>query len=361
MELQAAIKKDPGLKLLSRSKLYATLKDQGVTKKQVDEYLNPRELTQIYAKPQRTADFIITSPPRSFQIDIALMPRHKRANDGIERFFIAIDILSRKAFTYPLQSGSMADVLVVYKEFLKDVGGKVHKVEGDAFFNSKPFLDLNREHDIFVSTHVAKDDHVTPVGNRLGIIDRFTRTIKNWLYKAMLEHNWDRWTDELKPLTRLYNNTPHSGINDSTPNEVFDDEDFSQKLHEGQVKKNQKLDAEVDIPIGETVRLMEGKKQFQKEKAAWTTTLHTVEDKIGYSYKVSGVKRLYRPGELLIVKDGTVTDRISSDRRDTTSHSHALRLARSKLMSRAEAAETVAQPVAAKGKRVVKRPARFTD
>ena len=358
MELQAALKKDPGLKLLSKSKLYATLKHQGVTKKQVDEYLNPRELTQIYAKPQRTADFIITSPPRSFQIDIALMPKYKRANGGVDRFLIAIDILSRKAFTYPLQSGSMADVLVTYKQFLKDVGGKVRKVEGDAFFNTNPFLDLNREHDINVSTHVAKDDHVTPVGNRLGIIDRFTRTIKNMLYKSMLEYNTDKWSNELLPLTRLYNNTPHSGINDSTPNEVFDDEDFSQKLFEGQVKKNQKLDAEVDIPIGETVRLMEGKMQFQKEKAAWTTSLHTIEDKVGYSYKVSGVKRLYRPGELLVVKD-KVTDRISSDRRDTTSHAHALRLARSKLMSRAEAAETVAKPAAAKGKRVVKRPTRY--
>ena len=34
--LKAALKKDPSLKLLSKTKLYATLKDQGVTKKEID-------------------------------------------------------------------------------------------------------------------------------------------------------------------------------------------------------------------------------------------------------------------------------------------------------------------------------------
>ena len=247
MELQAALKKDPGLKLLSKTKVYATLKDKGVTRKQIEDYFNPRELTQVYAKPQRTAAFVITSPPRSFQIDIALMPKYKRANKGVERFFIAVDIISRKAFAYPLSSGSMVDVLAVYKVFVKDVGDKIHKVEGDAFFDNKQFREVNKEHGIIVSTHVAKDDHTTPVGNRLGIVDRCIRTIKNMLYKSMLEYNTDKWVDELRPLVRLYNNTPHSGIDDNTPNEVYDDVDFSQKLYEGQLKRNQRIDSEVDI------------------------------------------------------------------------------------------------------------------
>ena len=120
-KLEAALKQKPDLKLLSKAKLFTLLKDQGVTKKEIADYFNPKELTQIYAKPQRTVEFKITSPPRSFQIDIGLLPKYKKANKGYDKFLIAVDIISRMAFAYPLANGTMPEVMMKYRSFIEHV------------------------------------------------------------------------------------------------------------------------------------------------------------------------------------------------------------------------------------------------
>lgn len=354
--LEDILNKRPDLKLLSNSKLLSVLKDKGITKKQIDDHFNPKELTQIYAKPQRSIDFKITSPPRSFQIDIGLLPKYKKQNSGIDKFLIAVDITSRKAFAYPISNGTMNEVIEKYKKFIKHVSEPIHKVEGDDFFNNKDFKKINQQNNIIVSTHEAKSDHITPVGNRLGIVDRCIRTIKGLISKHMLSNDTARWTDKIHDIIMLYNDTPHSSLNNETPNDVFDDIDFCQKMYEGQKKRNESLNRAVKILIGDNARVMEEKKVFDKEKAPWSRQIYKVVDKIGYAYQLedeSGrvVKRLYRPGELFVIKGDVVTDRISDGARTKAEkhHKHEKRLMRSNL-----------SPLDEKiSKRVIKPPARY--
>jgi hypothetical protein len=47
MELLKCLKKRPQLQLLSKSKLYQILKDEGVIKKDIDDYFNQKEITHI--------------------------------------------------------------------------------------------------------------------------------------------------------------------------------------------------------------------------------------------------------------------------------------------------------------------------
>ena len=95
----------------------------------------------------------------------------------------------------------MEDVLDVYEQFIKDVGEPVKSVAGDDFFNNKVVQTFNDELDIQVVTGVAKDDHLTPQGNKLGIIDRLTRTLKNYINKYMLENGTTKWTKFLPKIT----------------------------------------------------------------------------------------------------------------------------------------------------------------
>jgi hypothetical protein len=365
--LETILAKRPELKLLSKAKLFATLKDQGITKKQIDDHLNPKELTQIYAKPQRTVEFKITSPPRSFQLDIALLPKYKKANKGVAQFLIAVDILSRKAFAYPLANGTMPEVITKFKAFMRDVGGHINKVEGDDFFNNSAFRKLSEEHGIAVVTHVAKSDHITPVGNRLGIVDRCIRTIKGLLTKHMLSHDTAVWTDKLADIVTLYNDTPHSGVDNQAPSDVFADDDFSQAMYEGQLKKNNALDRAVDIMIGDDVRVMDEKKVFDKEKAPWSRQIYQVVDKLGYSYQLRDeagrtVTRLYRPGELYVIKGGAqgVKDRVTSGGKVAKAEQHSKHVKRvARALGPARAEETIGGGTKKTSKRLVKRPARY--
>ncbi len=78
----------------------------------------------------------------------------------------------------------MSDVLNAYEVFVTDVDEQITKVQGDNFFASATFEAFNEELKIRTFTDVAKDDHLTPMGNKLGIVDRFTRTLKGLIKKV---------------------------------------------------------------------------------------------------------------------------------------------------------------------------------
>lgn len=303
------LEKHPELRVLSQSKLVAALRGQ-FTRSQIIAYMTPREITQIYAKPKQTAPLKITAPPYSFQIDIAKMPAYKNANKGTTEMLLLVDILSRKAFAYPLRNGKMETVLIAYNKFLREVeedeGGPVNSVEGDNFFKNKSFMNINDEQQINLYTDVAKDDHVTKTGNKLGIVDRFTRTIKNYIQKYMLLHKTLQWTSFLPQLIELYNDTPHTSLKDNSPNEVWADQDYMEIQNKNDIKSNEKSNKSFNLPDGTSVRIMVGKELFEKEKARFSTEIYTVVDQVGYRFKLQNengepVKRLYRAGELLKV------------------------------------------------------------
>jgi hypothetical protein len=163
------------------------------------------------------------------------------------------------------------------------VGEDIHSVAGDDFFNSAIFQTYNDELNIIVITGVAKDDHLTSQGNKLDIVDRLTRTIKNYIEKCMLENETTKWTRFLPNIVDLYNNTPHRAHNSySTPQEVYDDEDYGQKLFEGQFKKNEKI--VMEFAPDDKVRLLLGKNKFQKESARYSTEIYKVIEQIGHKF-----------------------------------------------------------------------------
>ena len=355
-KLERLLSENPNFKLLSRTKLYELLKIKGITKKEIDDHFKPDELKQIYAKPKNNYKFKITGPPRSFQIDIALMPAYKKSNNDIDQFFIAVDIISRKAFAYPLKSGKMTDLLQEYELFIKDVNNiseedePIVMVQGDDFFNNGIFKVFNDELDIIVKTGVAKSDHFTKMGSKLGIVDRAIRTIKDLLTKYMLANDTTKWTKCLNSIVELYNGSPNRGIDNHTPDEVFDDYDYCMKLYDGQRQKNDKMSSSVQVLIGDTCRILLEKQKFQKEKAPFSKELYYVMDKIGYSYQLKGengviLKRLYRPDEILIVHN--VQDRIGKQiEKDGERHKHVTKVLKSgAVKNRKEAENAVDKPV----------------
>jgi hypothetical protein len=281
--MEGFIKEHPEYKLLGKAKFLKLASEEGIDKSVATKYFENRELNQIYSKKKAKDKLVITAPPYSFQIDIIELTKFKTTNNGIYRFLLCVDIISRKAFAYPLKSGKMTEILNQYEQFIKDVGEQIHSVAGDDFFNNAIFQTYNDELGITVITGVAKDDHLTPQGNKLGIVDRLTRTIKNYIEKYMLENETTKWTKFLPKIVDLYNNTPHRAHNSySTPQEVYDDEDYGQKLFEGQFKKNEKI--VMEFAPDDKVRLLLGKNKFQKESARYSTEIYKVIEQIGHQF-----------------------------------------------------------------------------
>lgn len=319
-ELLKVIKDNPSWKVLSKQKLIKKIRDEyDIPIKIINEYYDNREMTQVFKPPvsKKENQLVITAPPKSFQIDIVIYPGFKRYNNNIDKFLLIIDVISRKMWTYPLKDGTMNEVLDKYEQFIKDVDVNVNSVSGDNFFNNDMFITFNEELGIQVFTDVAKDDHITKQGNKLGIIDRAVRTLKNMLNKYMLEEENLKWTDYLDDVIDTYNNSQHRSLKNDTPNEVYDDDDYSSRIHEAQSKKNKKNFNEYDLQIGDKVRHLLGKNIFEKEKQKYSTEIYEIVSREGYRYKLKGedgedLKRLYRPNELQKVNVNSLEKRVNN-------------------------------------------------
>lgn len=208
----------------------------------------------------------------------------------------------------------MKNILDAYEQFLTDVGEPINSISGDDEFNKVEFIEFNKEMLINTYFDVAKQDHIIKGQfNKLGVIDRFIRTIKQYIQKYMLINDYLEWTKYLDKLIELYNDTSNQGIKDMTPNEVFDDYDYMFGLYKGQKKYNQDVNSTFELKSGDIVRAILGKGTFEKEKQKFSSELYTIVQQIGYKFSLQDeggklLKRKYRASELL--KIDKVTNRL---------------------------------------------------
>jgi hypothetical protein len=314
--MEQIIKENKNWGLLSKSKLYLRVKDLGISKQEVSDYLENKEIYQIYKKQPKKTKLKITAPPYSFQIDVVFIKEFKKQNKT-DKFLLMVDILSRKAYALPLKNGKMSDVLKKYEDLIIQIDEPINSVSGDNFFENEVFKTFNEVLQINVFTDIAKSDHITRSSNKLGILDRSVRTIKNLIQKKMIATDNTKWVSYLQDILDLYNSNNHSGIKDMTPNEVFDDPDYCLALYKNQKSENKKEFKKVSIDIGDTVRIMEGKAKFSKEKQRFSSELYIVNNIEGYKYVVEDLdrnelKRRYKPNELYKVKD--LVDRVNKSK-----------------------------------------------
>ncbi|PNH10927.1 hypothetical protein TSOC_002305 [Tetrabaena socialis] len=97
----------------------------------------------------------------------------------------------------------------------------------------------------------------------------------------------------------------HKGY--TSPDEVFADVDYMLALRKRQRAKDARVVS--GFKPGDRVQLLEGKGLFDKEKATYSQQIYTVTWQEGFRFAVEGKRRLYRPSEMLLVRE--VTDRVA--------------------------------------------------
>lgn len=339
-KIEAAMK--PAYRLLSKSKLFATLRLAlpELKRKEFDQYWEEsrNEVAELFKRPSQPRKGAragrITGPPGAFQIDVAVMKTYeeqdpedpdktrlvqlKKYNGKRYLYLACVDILSRKAYCYVLDGNSVADVLKGYKRFLADVGERLsgqpvlasHSskrpytvpswVQGDDFFSAREFRRFNAEVGIPVSTDVAKDDHIRGTsGDKLGIVDRALRTLKKLLYVRIESNKRDpglsvketyNWTAWLQEIVDLYNDTPHDGLGGRTPADMWNDREAQTERWHADIEHNRERTKQIAerFQAGMYARRLLSKSQFAKEGASMSLEV----------YKVTGLK-----GQKVLVED----------------------------------------------------------
>lgn len=297
------------LKLLSKEKLYSALKSLGtitISQALISDYVQSKELHQIYKKPKKPKVFYhINAPPYSFQVDQIVLAQYASKNNNITHFVLLVDILSRKAFAYTLENNTVDCILGKLTEWYDSLD-KEHKpmsISGDAFYDNDKVKAWCEDHFINLSTSIAKDDHMLNIGNKLGIVDRCTRTIKDMITKYMLANDDPKWTTYLSTIIDTYNSTPHRSLKNKTPKEVFEDKSALHKIFVDNVEHNKKVKSGVEFKVGDKVRVLEEKKNFAKEQARYSTQIYKIVELDGNLFRLQDEKgekleRLYKFQEM---------------------------------------------------------------
>ena len=130
----------------------------------------------------------------------------------------------------------------------KDEVGLIRGLEGDNEFSSAPIKNFCNDNDIRLDTSVAKEEHISN-GNKLGIIDRLVRTLRELIekYYDITGNRTDNIKDVMKSIIDTYNNNSHRTLDNKTPNQVLKDNDdqrtrhINDSVHNQQVYKHYRL------------------------------------------------------------------------------------------------------------------------
>ena len=274
--------------------------------KDINEYLKNQEVNQINTTVNKTYEYKITAPPRTFQIDIFWWKK----SETLMPILLLVDILSRKAFAYVLPKSKKekrAEVSVKTLEIFKNDVGYIHGLEGDNEFGSAAIKKFCNDNNIRLDTSVSKLEHISN-GNKLGIIDRLVRTLRELIerYFDITGHKMDSLKEVVATIITTYNNDNHRTLNNKTPNQVFKDNDDQMARHLNDTVHNHEIYKTVPFNSGNKVRILEDKDKFSKGKNKFSKEIYTVDSKEGYKLTLKNAlgeaeDRKMKPSELLKV------------------------------------------------------------
>ncbi len=277
----------------SATKFKEILKQNNVkaTNKEINDFVNNYTINQLH-KPvsnyKLNFKFITTNEPyEMLQIDLLDYTKYSTTNKGYKYILIAIDIFTRYAYAEPIKNKTPSSVLQAFMKFNIKKLTSIYHDSGNEF--KGVFLKYLTDNNI-IDLKAELGDH-----HSLGVIDRFSKTIKTVIEKYMSLDSTTKYYDELPKIVTAYNKTPHSALNNISPNNAFkgDGYDYVKIINQSKQEYNKSLEKKLTnkIKIGDYVRVKLKKKKFQKGY------------EITYSNKIYEVKEI--SGSKVILDDNT--------------------------------------------------------
>ena len=238
----------------------------GFTDDEAKEYLSSKVVHDQRIPPPKFMH-IYSKIPHAFQMDTFI--------DDPD-YLMFININTRKAYAYEMSDKGAHEVLRSLNEFLKqEPECKVIESDEDTAYLSKTVLDFMREHDIIYTT-TTDNNH-----NKLGIINRFMRTVRDMKSK---EPN-----TSISDLVNSYNDMPHRSLNYKSPNEFTNEDSRSGLCSANESEYIQKMNGQVnpyDFEPGDSVRIVLDKSPLTKHRTNLSKQSYKVDSKEGNQFVI---------------------------------------------------------------------------
>ncbi len=251
----------------------AKQRSKTITKEEVKNWLQKQSVHQQTAAEKTIGKQelkpIYAEDIYSFQIDLTFLPSYESKNDGNYVMFTGININTRYAYASYAKDKKTETILKMLEDFLKNAAiiNSITADSGSEFTNKKVtkwFEDNNIK-----MFYVIGDSH------KLGIINRFHRTLKSKILKSFIATGSTRWIDKLPLIIKNYNNTFNRGIG-FTPKEASNPIATSYIINEAIDKTKTIAKNEKEFNVGDKCRIYKDKKLFNKMNTNYSEEVFTI-------------------------------------------------------------------------------------
>ena len=215
-----------GLRLLLH---HGKRRDPSLTRDDVKQFLSHLDPYTLFKQNRRHFPRLkirVKGANRILSADLADFQRIAHYNDGYRYALVGVDAFSRYAWVVPLKTKSGLEVAnglegAIFSRCLRYQ--RIHVDQGKEFYNHIVTSMLARYNCSVYSTYNSKI--------KAAHAERFIRTLKGKLYRAMNLANTWRWLDFLPDVVHGYNHRPHSAFNlKYTPFEVHHENELQEKI-----------------------------------------------------------------------------------------------------------------------------------
>ena len=205
-------------------------------------------------------------------VDLADMQSLSRKNKGIIYLLCVIDLYSKYAFVIPLKDKKGVSIINAFDKIIKQSNRKPNKMwvdQGGEFYNNV-FEKWLSDNDIIMYSTYNEGKSV--------VAKRFTRTLKNKLYKYVTAIGKNVYYNALDDVVNKYNNTKHSTIK----MKPIDAGDKNKRVY---IDEHNEKDSK--FKVGDRVRISRYKNIFAKGYAPnWSSEIFIVDNTVPYTYNL---------------------------------------------------------------------------
>ena len=266
---------DPATGLMSATKLHKNLRRiyPKITLKRVKDVLARQESVQINSEKRRPGYSNIAAPDiaSSLQCDLLDLSKYKGVNRGYSWILMVVDIYSRYAWLIPLKNKKTPTVLKAFEQlFASDKKLPPKNITSD---NGSEFI--NKQIQALFSKRGVKHWRAEPGDHHiLGIIDRFSRTVRTMLRKWWAMQNTKQWIDVIDAIQDNYNDSVHRTI-DARPADVWSGKAIPIRPKAVEVES---------FSVGDLVRKRVVHTNFEKKTERWSRDVYQIVRAVGRGY-----------------------------------------------------------------------------
>ena len=237
----------------------------------VTEWLKNESSYQVNKEDLKKVEYlpIYSEIPYNFQIDLTFFPKYKKQNEGYYVLFTAININSRYAYAYYDTNKESSTILDILKKMHEKTEINAITCDLGTEFNNINFINYCKDNEIII--YFVKDD-----SHKLGIINRFHRTIKDKLKYYFSDTGSLKWVKVIDEIIYNYNHAVNRGIG-YKPVEV------TMAIENDIINSKKSLTDQIDekiqpeFIIGDKVRIQRKKEQFaDKMLTKYANIIYTV-------------------------------------------------------------------------------------